>query len=76
MGNVLNGIYYMLDGMDDMSDKLLTPEQISGKLYLDNRELSENDIKTIAADREADLYRYVYRDGELLEKKRLLEITW
>ena len=76
MGNVLNGIYYMLDGMDDMSGKPLTADQISRRMYLDGRKLTEQDIKGIAADRESDLYRCIFKDGELKEKRQILEITW
>lgn len=70
-----DGDYYYFDCLDGIiGDRLLTPQEISARLYGEVRELSEADIKGIAADYEAELYRYTYKDGEQTGKKKLVSL--
>lgn len=71
----LEGIFYLFDCMDGaLADQLLTPQEISRRLYGEARELTEADIKGIAADYEAELYRYTYKNGQRTEGKRLTRL--
>lgn len=70
----LEGIFYLFDCMDALADQLLTPQEISRRLYGEARELTEADIKGIAADYEAELYRYTYKNGQRTEGKRLTRL--
>ena len=73
----LNGVYYLFDCLDgDIGEELLTDNEISKRLYGQEKELTENDIKNIAADYEAELYRYIYEDGEEIEHKQLTRLLW
>jgi hypothetical protein len=64
----LDGTYYLLDCLDGIiGDTLLTATELSNRLYGQDRGLTERDIKHIAADYEAELHRYIYRDGEEVE---------
>ena len=74
MGNaILNGVYYLLDSMDaKFSNKYLTSDQISGRLYADGRKLTEQDIKNIALDYEADLFKVTFKDGEPIAREQLI----
>lgn len=74
--NIPDGIYYFLDCMDGLiGDKLITAEEISIALYGKNRNLTEEQIKLIAADYEAELHRYTYKDGEETEHKQLTRLA-
>lgn len=73
----LNGIYYLFDCLDgDIGEELLTANEISKRLYGQEKELIEKEIKNIAADYEAELHRYIYEDGEEVEHRQLTRLLW
>jgi hypothetical protein len=73
----LDGTYYLLDCLDGIiGDTLLTATELSNRLYGQDRGLTEQDIKHIAVDYEAELHRYIYRDGEEVEHKQLTRLAW
>lgn len=76
--NIPDGIYYYFDCMDGrIGEELITAEELSKRLYGKNRNLTEEQIKLIAADYEAELHRYTYKDGEETEHKQLTRLaTW
>lgn len=73
----LNGVYYFLECLDGIiGDELLTAKELSLRLYGQDKGLTEQQIKHIAADYEAELFRYVYKDGEEIERKQLTRLLW
>ena len=76
--SIPDGIYYYFDCMDGrIGEELITAEELSKRLYGKNRNLTEEQIKHIAADYEAELHRYTYKDGEEVEHKQLTRLaTW
>lgn len=72
-----NGTYYYFDCMDGIiGEALLTPQEISKRLYGQDRGLTETDIKRISADYEAELHRYTFTDGSITEHKQLTRLEW
>ena len=73
----LNGTYYLLDCLDGIiGDELITAAELSQRLYGEDRQLTEAQIKAIAADYEAELHRYIYVNGEETEHKQLTRLMW
>ena len=74
--SIPDGIYYYFDCMDGrLGEELITAEELSKRLYGANRNLTEAQIKLIAADYEAELHRYTYKDGEEVEHKQLTRLA-
>ena len=74
--SIPDGIYYYFDCMDGrIGEELITAEELSKRLYGKNRNLTEEQIKLIAADYEAELHRYTYKDGEETEHKQLTRLA-
>ena len=74
--SIPDGIYYYFDCMDGrIGEELITAEELSKRLYGENRNLTEAQIKYIAADYEAELHRYTYKDGEEVEHKQLTRLA-
>ena len=71
------GTYYYFDCLDGtIGSELLTPQEISKRLYGEDRQLTEADIKRISADYEAELHRYIFTPGQEPEHKRLTRLQW
>ena len=71
------GTYYYFDCLDGtIGEELLTPQEISKRLYGEDRQLTEADIKRISADYEAELHRYIFTPGQEPEHKRLTRLQW
>ena len=58
-----------MDGM--LGDGPLTADQVRERITGEKGTYTEKELKTIAADYEADLYRQEYRAGELVKETRL-----
>lgn len=67
---------FILLRAEGLSYSNLTATELSNRLYGQDRGLTEQDIKHIAADYEAELHRYIYRDGEEVEHKQLTRLAW
>ena len=66
------GIYYFFDCMDGIiGDWPYKPEELRKSLTGDNGTYTEAELKRIAADYEADLYRQEYDGGKLIRETRL-----
>lgn len=74
---MLDGVYCWLDCLDgEIGEKYLTAEELSNALYGRDKHLTEHDIKLIAADYEAELHKYVFKDGQEIEHKQLTRLMW
>ena len=74
MEEKLNGTYYLFDCLDGViGDRLLTLEELRQAMTWENVTYTEKDVKRIAMDYEATLYRYKYIDGEVKESKMLYD---
>lgn len=66
----ITGIYYLFDCLDELSDQLFSLEDLRRYFFKsDNEPFTERDIIRIAFDREAELYRETYENGELIESE-------
>ena len=73
---VQNGIYYLFDCLNGtIGGELITADEVSARLYGDGRTLTENELKIIAANYEAELFKYEYRDGEEVERRQLTRLA-
>ena len=71
------GTYYYFDCLDGtIGSELLTPQEISKRLYGEDRQLTEADIKRIAADYEAELHRYILTGGAGARHEQLTRLQW
>lgn len=69
-----DGIYYLFDCLDgDLGDRLLTADQVREIMTFEPITYTEKDLKRIAADYEATLYRYEYKDGKEISSKVLYD---
>ena len=72
----LDGTYYVFDCLDgEIGGEPMTAQEISRRLYGEARELTEGELKAIAADYEAELYRYQYKAGERIEAEKLTRLV-
>lgn len=69
-----DGIYYLFDCLDGIiGDRLLTAGQVRELMTGKPEPYSERELKRIAADYEATLYRYEYRNGEQISETVLYD---
>ena len=75
--SMTDGIYYYFDCLDGIiGEELITAEELSKRLYGRDKSLTEAQIKHIAADYEAELHRYTYKDGKEAEHVQLTRLMW
>lgn len=71
------GTYYYFDCLDGtIGGELLTPAEISARLYGQDRGLTEPDLKRIAADYEAELHKYILTGGAEARHEQLTRLSW
>lgn len=69
---LLQGVLYLFDCMDGtLGDGPLTADQVCERITGKAGTYTEAELKTIAADYEADLYRQEYKAGRLVNEKKL-----
>ena len=72
-----DGVFYLLDCFcGSIGQELLTGPELAWRVLGQRRDLTEEEIKSIAADHEAELHRYTFRDGEQVEHVRLTEVLY
>ena len=71
---MLNGTYYYFDCLDGLlGDRYLTIEEVRELMTNEKINYTEEDLKQIATNYEATLFRYEYKDGEEISHKRLYD---